>query len=108
MSVPNSKKGRGSTLEVMKRDTEVAYDSPPSFMLPLVGFKSRKAAQMAAFFAVKSAMPNHGMIEKLKLIKLIYFSEREHLKQYRLPMLFDESDPTSRSDLLGNAHMDPR
>jgi len=59
-------------------------------MLPLVGFKSRKAAQIAAFFALKSAMPNRGTIEKLKLIKLIYFSEREFLKQYRLPMLFDE------------------
>jgi uncharacterized phage-associated protein len=59
-------------------------------MLPLVGFKSRKAAQMAAFFALKSATPKHGTIEKLKLIKLIYLSEREYLKQYHLPMLFDE------------------
>lgn len=59
-------------------------------MLPLVGFKSRKAAQIAAFFALKSATPKRGTIEKLKLIKLIYFSEREFLKHHRLPMLFDE------------------
>jgi uncharacterized phage-associated protein len=59
-------------------------------MMPLVGFKSRKAAQMAAFFALKSLVPNRGTIEKLKLIKLIYFSEREFLRQHRLPMLFDE------------------
>jgi uncharacterized phage-associated protein len=59
-------------------------------MLPLVGFKSRKAAQIAAFFALKSTIPNHGTIEKLKLIKLIYFSEREFLRAYHLPMLFDE------------------
>jgi uncharacterized phage-associated protein len=60
-------------------------------MMPLVGFKSRKAAQMAAFFALKSLVPNRGTIEKLKLIKLIYFSEREFLRQHRLPML-DASD----------------
>jgi uncharacterized phage-associated protein len=62
----------------------------PNFMLPLVGFKSRKAAQIVTFFALKSVTPNRGTIEKLKLIKLIYFSERESLKQHRLPMLFDE------------------
>ena len=59
-------------------------------MLPLVGFKSLKAAQIAAYFASKSTTPKRGTIEKLKLIKLIYFAERESLKRHHLPMLFDE------------------
>lgn len=62
----------------------------PEFTPPLVGYESRKAAQMVAFFALKSKMPNDGVIEKLKLIKLIYLSERESLKQHHTPMLFDE------------------
>src|SRR5260370_23958324 len=53
---------------------------------PLVGFKSKKAAQLAAYFAVKSS----GTIEKLKLIKLIYLTERRFIKNHRHPMLYDE------------------
>jgi uncharacterized phage-associated protein len=68
----------------------VSKGSIPNFLVPLVGFKSRKAAQIAAFFALKSTVPNRGTIEKLKLIKLIYFSERESLGLHHLPMLFDE------------------
>jgi uncharacterized phage-associated protein len=68
----------------------VTGSSLPNFLLPLVGFKSRKAAQIAAFFALKSTTPNRGNVEKLKLIKLIYFSEREFLRRYHVPMLFDE------------------
>ncbi|MCX7313733.1 MAG: Panacea domain-containing protein [Alphaproteobacteria bacterium] len=58
----------------------------PSYLAPLVGFRSRKAAQLCAFFALKS----QGVIEKLKLIKLIYFSERRVLAEHHRPMLFDE------------------
>jgi uncharacterized phage-associated protein len=64
--------------------------STPEFMLPLVGFKSRKAAQISAYFALRSIAPHRGMIEKLKLIKLIYFCEREFLKQHHFPILYDE------------------
>ncbi|GBF27413.1 hypothetical protein MnTg02_02466 [bacterium MnTg02] len=51
-----------------------------------VGFEEQKAAQISAFFAAK----NGGSIEKLKLIKLIYLSEREFVSQHGHPMLFDE------------------
>ena len=44
----------------------------------LVGFRPRKAAQVAAFFASQE-----NPIEKLKLIKLIYLSERESLCRIR-------------------------
>jgi uncharacterized phage-associated protein len=61
-------------------------DFIPSYAVPLAGFNSCKAAQVCAFFATKS----EGQIDKLKLIKLVYLSERHFLSQYHLPMLFDE------------------
>ncbi|MGH7109580.1 MAG: Panacea domain-containing protein [Stellaceae bacterium] len=61
-------------------------NSTPSYAAPLVGFRSRKAAQLAAFFALKAA----GSIEKLKLIKIIYMTERRFLQDHEHPMLFDE------------------
>lgn len=52
----------------------------------LVGYMSRKAAQICAYFAKLSG----ESIEKLKLIKLIYLAEREFLKRHGHPMLWDE------------------
>lgn len=60
--------------------------SAPPWAVPLVGFRSRKAAQLCAHFAVE----NGGMIERLKLIKLLYFAERKFLSENHHPMLFDE------------------
>ncbi len=57
-----------------------------SYTVPVAAFRSRKAAQMCAFFAAKAG----GAIEKLKLIKLIYFAERGSLREHGFPMLFDE------------------
>lgn len=57
-----------------------------SYAAPLAGFRSRKAAQLAAYFAVRS----RGTIEKLKLIKLIYLTERRFIEHNDHPMLFDE------------------
>lgn len=51
----------------------------------LIGFDSRKAAQIAAYFL--GMQP--GM-EKLKLIKLIYLSEREFVGRFGHPMIYDE------------------
>lgn len=51
-----------------------------------VGFKSRKAAHIAAFFSSKES----NGIDKLKLIKLIYLAERDFISQYLFPMLYDE------------------
>jgi uncharacterized phage-associated protein len=64
----------------------MAYDSIPNYLMPLVGFRARKAAQICAYLALK----NDGIIEKLKLIKLVYLSERAFLGEHRTPMLFDE------------------
>ncbi|MGO9743193.1 MAG: Panacea domain-containing protein [Roseiarcus sp.] len=50
------------------------------------GFDPRKSAQVAAFFALK----NGGVINVLKLMKLMYLSEREYVNRYDLPMLFDK------------------
>src|SRR2546430_9961324 len=65
---------------------DMPNDSIPSYLLPLIGFRTRKAAQICAYIALKSG----GIIEKLKLIKLVYLSERSFLGSYRTPMLFDE------------------
>lgn len=65
---------------------KMSDNSTPSYAAPLVGFRSRKAAQLAAFFALKAA----GSIEKLKLIKIIYMTERRFLQDHEHPMLFDE------------------
>lgn len=75
---------------------------------PLIGFKSEKAAQIAAYFAQRAG----AAIEKLKLIKLIYLSEREHLRRHGQPMLYDElfsleHGPICSSTLNGiNGHID--
>jgi uncharacterized phage-associated protein len=53
---------------------------------PLAGYRSKKAAQIAAIF-VRSA---GGRIDKLKLIKLLYIAERESLRLRGRPMLYDE------------------
>ena len=61
-------------------------ENMPAYLAPLVGFRSRKAAQLCAYFASTSG----GIIDKLKVIKLAYLSERKFLAEYHLPMLFDE------------------
>jgi uncharacterized phage-associated protein len=58
----------------------------PSYAAPLIGFRSRKAAQLAAYFAGLSG----SQIDKLKLIKLVYMTERGYLGEYHTPLLFDE------------------
>ncbi|MCH8166423.1 MAG: SocA family protein [Proteobacteria bacterium] len=52
---------------------------------PLIGFASKKAAQLSAHFL--SLQPD---MEKLKLIKLVYLSEREFLRLHGHPMIYDE------------------
>jgi uncharacterized phage-associated protein len=52
----------------------------------LVGFRARKAAQVAAFFTISAG----GKIDKLKLIKLIYLAERESAAQRDHLMLNDQ------------------
>lgn len=58
----------------------------PAYAAPLIGFRSKKAAQLAAYFVDKAG----GCIDKLKLIKLLYLAERKHLADYEMPMLLDE------------------
>ncbi|MCW1951238.1 MAG: Panacea domain-containing protein [Octadecabacter sp.] len=51
----------------------------------MYGYKERKAAQVAAFFALKE----QGSINVLKLAKLLYLTERESMKRFDEPMFFD-------------------
>ena len=52
-------------------------------MLP--GYDVRKAAQVAAFFALKQG----GSINVLKLSKLMYLAEREFMARFDAPMFYD-------------------
>lgn len=54
-------------------------------MAGLPGYNVKKAAQVAAFFAIKEG----GEIEVLKLAKLIYLADREFLNRYDSPILYD-------------------
>lgn len=74
----------GGEVEMNARNQQ--ENNASSYADPLAGFRSTKAAQLSAFFALQS----EGQIEKLKLIKLIYLAERRSLKEYEQPMLFDE------------------
>jgi uncharacterized phage-associated protein len=67
-------KGGGRSLEMM------------TVFHALVGFRSEKAAQIAAFFVGKAG----GRMEKLALIKMIYIAERESVKSRNRPMIYDE------------------
>ena len=58
----------------------------PTYAQPSAGFRSRKAAQICEYYASQSG----GSIDKLKLIKLMYLSERKFLSAYHHPMLYDE------------------
>lgn len=51
----------------------------------LPGYDIPKAAQVVAYFALKSG----GSINVLKLSKLVYLAERESMKRYDAPMFFD-------------------
>lgn len=53
--------------------------------MSMQGYKTRKAAQVAAFFAIRQG----GSINVLKLAKLLYIGDREHLSRYDMPILFD-------------------
>tara|TARA_R110002094_G_scaffold125794_1_gene119814 strand:- start:17 stop:568 length:552 start_codon:yes stop_codon:yes gene_type:complete len=52
----------------------------------MYGYNERKAAQVVAFFALKSS----GMINVLKLAKLLYLAERESMNKFDEPMFFDK------------------
>jgi uncharacterized phage-associated protein len=66
--------------------TDTQYDSGMPNFQPVVAFRSRKAAQLCAYFAAAQG----GAIEKLKLIKLVYLTERKCLEDWHRPILFDE------------------
>lgn len=70
-----------------QRVSRTSSDSEREFAYaPIAGFRSAKAAQIAAHFVSRSG----GQIAKLKLAKLIYLAEREHLKRFDRPMTMDE------------------
>jgi Protein of unknown function (DUF4065) len=49
-------------------------------------FNVKKAAQVAAFFALKQG----GQIHVLKLTKLVYLSDREFMDRYDIPITGDK------------------
>ena len=49
-------------------------------------FNSQKAAQVAAWFALR----DNGSINRLKLMKLMYLAERKTIEQYDMPMFMDK------------------
>jgi uncharacterized phage-associated protein len=49
-------------------------------------FDLKKATQSINFLAIKS----HGEIDKIKVVKLIYFADRFHLRKYGRPITNDE------------------
>lgn len=49
-------------------------------------FNVRKAAQVSAFFALKQG----GQIHVLKLVKLIYLSDRNFMRRYDVPIIGDK------------------
>ncbi len=53
---------------------------------PTAWFNARKAAQVAAFFALQEG----GYINVLKLTKLLYLADRKHLGKYDYPILDDQ------------------
>lgn len=69
------------------REMDMPHEFVPSYAVPLSGFRSEKAAQICAYFALLS---DGGVIDKLKLIKLVYLTERVFLRRHHIPMLFDE------------------
>ncbi len=69
----------------------------------LAGYDTAKAAQATAYFALKSG----GVINILKVTKLLYLAEREFMARYDSPMFYDElfslpegPVPSSTLDLL--------
>ena len=51
----------------------------------MLGFNYRKAVQALNYFAIKEG----GNIDKMKAIKLIWLSDRAHLRKYGRPILMD-------------------
>lgn len=62
------------------------HDIIPSYAIPIQGFQPLKAAEVVSIFVALSG----ATIEKLKLVKLIYLAEREHLRNYEEPITWDE------------------
>ncbi len=54
-------------------------------MRPTPEFNTKKAAQVSALFAQNQG----GTIDVLKLVKLLYLADREFIKRYDEPILFD-------------------
>jgi uncharacterized phage-associated protein len=72
----------------------------------MVGFNYKKAVQTLAFFAQKEG----GVVSKMKVFKLIWLSDRLHLRKYGRPILNDVyfalpkgPIPSSTKDLADNS-----
>ena len=66
----------------------------------LVGFYPEKAAQVAAFFVNKQ---DDRTLDKLKLVKLLYLSERASIRNRGRPMFYDEFYSLEHGPICSNA-----
>jgi len=71
----------------------------------MAGFNHKKAVQSLNFFALKEG----GTINNMKAIKLIWLSDRTHLRKYGRPIIMDQyfalpygPVPTNTKDLITN------
>jgi uncharacterized phage-associated protein len=65
----------------------------------LLGFRSRKAAQVSATYLNRSG----GKMDKLKLIRMLYLTERESLEARGRPIFYDEFYSFKDGPICSNA-----
>jgi uncharacterized phage-associated protein len=63
----------------------IFYGDRQTGCLTMDGYNGHKAAQVAAYFALRAG----GTINILKLAKLLYLAERESMNRFDEPMFFD-------------------
>lgn len=68
------------------KKSTIQYNKGKKMISSGTWFNARKAAQVAAFFALQE----NGSINVLKLTKLIYLSDRTHMGRYDYPILNDK------------------
>jgi uncharacterized phage-associated protein len=71
----------------------------PMIRQNLLGFRSRKAAQVSAIFLARAG----GRMDKMKLIKLLYLTERESLAKRGRPIFYDEFYSLKDGPICSNA-----
>ncbi len=85
--------------QMLAKLIHLAYSKHMRRNPPPAGFESEKAAEAAAYFAAMSG----GRIEKMKLIKLLYLSERQCVSEKNRPMFYDRYFSLKDGPICSNA-----